>query len=66
MAKIAFDWRSRRFRMALVVGLAVVVAVVAWRVGEREKPECAPERVEERDAAGRVVSIHKVECLGDD
>ncbi|WP_188054905.1 MULTISPECIES: hypothetical protein [unclassified Sphingosinithalassobacter] len=59
------DRRRRRWRLGLLVGVAVAVLWAAWRLGPGEpglKEECTPGRVIERDDAGEVVEIRRTEC----
>lgn len=55
-------WGNRKLRLALVLTLAVVVAVVAWRTGQKRVGPCEPGRIEERDASGALVAIRRREC----
>jgi hypothetical protein len=57
------SWRNRKLRLALVLGLAIVVMVVAWRTSQapRVKP-CEPGRHEEKDASGKVVKVTRTLC----
>ena len=63
MAKTGFDWRSRRFRLALLLGAAVLVAVYAWRTSQPQRPPCEAGREEVRDAAGKVTAIRRKDCI---
>lgn len=59
------DRRRRRWRLALVVALAVVVLWVAWRTGPDGRPKdanCVPSREEIKDATGEVTRIVRTEC----
>jgi hypothetical protein len=56
-------WADRKLRLAVVLTIAVVVAVVAWRMGDgRRAGPCESGRWEEKDASGKVVKISRKEC----
>ncbi|OAN59840.1 hypothetical protein [Sphingomonas sp. TDK1] len=62
------NWMSSRrlkVRLAAVLTLAIVAAVVAWRSAPTRSGAlgCTPGRQEERDASGKVVRIRHTECL---
>ena len=63
------DRRKRRWRLALVCGLAVVVLWAAWRMGpggdQRSGPDCVAGRQEIRDENGAVTRIMRTECRSD-
>ncbi|UYY78168.1 hypothetical protein [Sphingomonas sp. R1] len=53
-----------KVRLAVVLTLAIIAAVVAWRSASMpQKPACTAGRHEERDAGGKVVRITHTECL---
>ena len=56
-------WPNRKIRIAVVLAVAIVVAYVAWRTGER-KPQapCDSGRWIEKDASGAVVKISRKAC----
>lgn len=60
------DRRRRRWRLALVCGLAVAVLWAAWRMGPGAQPDpgqaCVPGREEVRDENGVVTRITRTEC----
>lgn len=56
--------RRLKVRLAVVLALAIIAAVVAWRSASvPQKPACTTERHEERDSSGKVVRITHTECL---
>lgn len=56
--------RRLKVRLAAVLTLAIVAAVVAWRSGTvPQQPACTPGRHEERDSAGKVVRIVRTDCI---
>jgi hypothetical protein len=56
--------RRLKVRLAAVITLAVVAAVVAWRTGPGAPTEtCTPGRQEQRDANGKLVQIIRTECV---
>jgi hypothetical protein len=57
-------WATRKTRIAIVLAMAVVVAVVAYRASQRAEqgPPCEPGRIEEKDASGKVTKITRTEC----
>lgn len=57
--------RRLKIRLALVLALAIVAAVAAWRMdGADQQPRCTNDRREERDSSGKVVRIVRTACLG--
>lgn len=58
-----FSSRRTKVRLAAVLTLAIVAAVVAWRTPQTRDPGCVPGRQEERDAGGKLVRIRHTECL---
>ncbi|WP_294254429.1 hypothetical protein [uncultured Sphingomonas sp.] len=58
-----FSSRRTKVRLAAVLTLAIVAAVVAWRAPQTRAPGCVPGRQEERDQSGKVVRIRHTECL---
>jgi hypothetical protein len=59
-----FSSRRLKVRLAAVLTLAIVAAVVAWRnPPSRGDSACVPGRHEERDANGKLVRIRHTECL---
>jgi hypothetical protein len=59
------NWRNRKLRLALILGLAVFIAFTAWRMGQANpaKAPCEPGRQVEKDAAGKVVKITNRTCI---
>ncbi len=55
--------RRLKVRLAVVLTLAIVAAVVAWRSAPVRGPVCTAGRHEERDASGKVVRITHTECV---
>lgn len=56
-------WANRKTRVAVVLAIAVMLAVVAYRTSQRSPvPPCEPGRIEEKDASGKVVKISRTEC----
>jgi hypothetical protein len=62
--------RRLKVRLAAVITLAVVAAVVAWRTGPgapigagAPTESCTPGREEQRDANGKLVQIIRTECV---
>ena len=57
-------WANRKTRLAVVLAITIVVAVVAYRSSERASalPPCEPGRVVEKDSSGKVVKITRTEC----
>jgi membrane protein implicated in regulation of membrane protease activity len=57
--------RNRKIRLAIVLAIAVVAAVVAWRTSQAEKsqPPCEPGRHEEKDTGGKVIKVTRTTCL---
>lgn len=58
-------WADRKTRIAVALAIAVVGAVVVWRTatvpGSGRAP-CEPGRIEQKDAAGKVVKITRTTC----
>ena len=55
---------SRLHVKMIIVALAVGIALAAWVHSQNDKrPPCKPERVEQRDSAGKVVEITTRTCL---
>lgn len=55
--------RNRKLRLGIVLALAVFAAFYAWRTSDRAgEPACAPGRVEEKDASGKVTRITRTAC----
>ena len=60
------NWRNRKIRIAIVLAIAVVAAVVAWRTGGvigKSAAPCVEERKEEKDSAGNVIKITRKQCF---
>lgn len=55
--------RRLKVRLAAVLTLAIVAAVVAWRSAPVRDSACTAQRHEERDARGKVVRITHTECV---
>ncbi|WP_157084500.1 hypothetical protein [Sphingomonas pituitosa] len=55
--------RRLKVRLAVVLTLAIIAAVVAWRSAPVRDGACTPGRHEERDASGKLVRITHTECL---
>ncbi|WP_294329598.1 hypothetical protein [uncultured Sphingomonas sp.] len=56
--------RRLKVRLAVVLTLAIIAAVVAWRSASvPTKPACTAGRHEERDSNGKIVRITHTECL---
>lgn len=55
---------NRKTRLAIILAIAVVAAVVAWRTSERgAAPVCTEDRVVEKDDSGKVTKITRTHCL---
>lgn len=55
--------RRLKVRLAVVLTLAIIAAVVAWRSSPEHDTACTPGRHEERDASGKLVRITHTDCL---
>ncbi|MHA6719279.1 hypothetical protein ACX40Y_07475 [Sphingomonas sp. RS6] len=56
--------RRLKVRLAAVITLAIVAAVVAWRSHPSgANMACTPGREEQRDSTGKLVRIVRTECL---
>jgi len=56
--------RRLKVRLAVILTLAIVAAVVAWRSASvPQRPVCTAGRHEERDASGKLVRITHTECV---
>jgi hypothetical protein len=54
---------NRKTRLAIVLAIAIVSVVVAWRTSERGGlPPCKENRTEEKDTSGKVVRITRTHC----
>ena len=57
-------WLNRKTRLAVVLAVVIVAAVVAWRTGERGgQPACKEDRLVEKDSGGKVTKITRTHCL---
>ena len=57
---------NRKTRLAIILAIAVVAAVVAWRTNERGGQQvCTEDRVVEKDDSGKVTKITRTHCLTD-
>lgn len=57
------NFRNRKIRLGIVLALAVVAAVFAWRTSTpKAPPPCVPGRQEVKDASGTIVEIKRTEC----
>ncbi|UZK66890.1 hypothetical protein [Sphingomonas sp. M1-B02] len=54
--------RNRKLRLAIVLAIAVFALFYAWRTNQASRAPCEPERVEEKDASGKIVKITRKEC----
>jgi hypothetical protein len=56
--------RRLKVRLAAVLTLAIVAAVVAWRSPPAQhQSACVPGRHEVRDTSGKLLRIEHTECL---
>ena len=58
------NWRNRKIRIAIVLAIAVVAAVVAWRTGQvtGSGAACVEDRKEEKDSSGKIIKITRKHC----
>ncbi|WP_109806589.1 hypothetical protein [Sphingosinithalassobacter portus] len=55
--------RARKWRLAIIIALAVLAGYVAWRTQTPKEQPCVPGREEVKDASGKVVEIQTRTCF---
>ncbi|QIG80591.1 hypothetical protein [Stakelama tenebrarum] len=54
---------ARKWRIAIILALAIAAAYVAWRSQGPQEAPCEPGREEVKDDSGNVVEIRTVTCF---